>query len=70
MISRTYRRLCNVYGYSYILNLSGSIFFKSISLLKDLIELFKLLLLCGYPILTPDTLFLALFIAKYIDKDL
>lgn len=70
MISQTCRHCCKVCGYNFVLGLFDSIFSKSIFLLKDVDELFKLSILFGHPNFTLNTLFLALSIIKSKKKDL
>lgn len=70
MAARIYECLCKSYGPSSILGVSNSIISRSISLLKDLNKLFKSLVLFKRLTSTLNTIFTALFVARYIKKKL
>lgn len=70
MAARIYKCLYKSYNLGSVLGISNSTIFKSISLLKDLNKLFKSLVLFKRLISTLNTIFIALFVARYIKKEL
>lgn len=70
MATKTCNQSCKGYGLSYVLNLPGSITFRSLSVLENLDKFFKPPILSDYSISILDICFMALSVTKYTKKDL